>query len=159
MTGSIQEGTILIQAGTRLPAGLPLKPEPDSDGWATVEKLDRSEIAGIIHETGWNFFYMAGRIQASAVGFNRQETLRVALQRIIATVESQRCNCLEITQVIAQSFLKVPYVTVSAHSRHIQRGRVFAPASVLGERSAPPGMFRPGLHHDDERAPAYGTSQ
>ena len=141
MTDSIKEGTILIEAGTRMPATLQLELEPGSGGWATVENLNRYDLEKKLKDAGWNFFYMAGRIQATAFGFDRQKTLRVALQRVITNVKSQRCNSLEVTKVTAKSFLTVPYVTVSAHSRHIQEGRVFAPASALRERIAPPGMF------------------
>jgi len=31
-------------------------------------------------------------------------------------------NCLEVTGIVANRFLGVPYTTVSAHSRHIQQG-------------------------------------
>lgn len=151
MTDSIKEGRILIEAGTHMPATIQVNREAGSGGWAAVEGLDRHEIEKKINEAGWNFFYMAGRIEASAFGFDKQKTLQAALQRVITIVKSQRCNSLEITQVRFKSFLTVPYVTVSAHSRHVQQGRVFAPASALGERTAPPGMFQP---QDDERAAA-----
>ncbi len=39
---------------------------------------------------------------------------------VITNGESHNCNCVEITEVSAKSFLGTPYVNVSAHSRHIQ---------------------------------------
>jgi hypothetical protein len=50
----------------------------------------------------------------------------LAFQRITASVKSQKCNSLQITRVESKSFLKVPYVTVTAHSRHLQEWPSFA---------------------------------
>jgi hypothetical protein len=41
-------------------------------------------------------------------------------------VKRQQCNCLEIDQVTTHSFLGVPCVSISAHSRNIQKGARFA---------------------------------
>ncbi len=70
---------------------------------------------------------MAGELTATNFGWNRQKILRAALKRLISSVKAQGCNCIEITKVASQSFLQVPYVRVSAHARHIQKGMVFAP--------------------------------
>jgi hypothetical protein len=40
--------------------------------------------------------------------------------------KAQSCNSIEITSVIGKSFLKVPYVSVIAHVRHLQTGLVFS---------------------------------
>jgi hypothetical protein len=68
---------------------------------------------------------MAGEIRATVFGFDRQKALRTALKRLIADVKSQHCNSIEITRVISKSFLTVPYVSVSAHPRHLQKGMFF----------------------------------
>jgi hypothetical protein len=44
------------------------------------------------------------------------------LQRILAKVKPEHFNGLEVTGIVASRFLGVPYVTVSAHSRHMQQG-------------------------------------
>ena len=62
----------------------------------------------------------------SAFGFNRARMIHAALQRVISSVQQQKCNCLEIDEVAMHSFLGVPYVSVSAHPRHIQKGILFA---------------------------------
>jgi hypothetical protein len=49
-----------------------------------------------------------------------------ALQRVIAGARLQHCNCIEIDEVSAHSFLGIPYVSVSAHTRHIQKGMIFS---------------------------------
>jgi hypothetical protein len=69
---------------------------------------------------------MAGSIRANAFGFERQKMVNAALKRVIASVQLQRCNCLEIDDVATHSFLGIPYITVSAHARHIQKRMVFS---------------------------------
>ena len=74
-----------------------------------------------IHAAGWNFFFMAAEIKAMFLGFLGAAKIQSALKRILAKVESQHFNGLEVTEIVARRFLGVPYVTVSAHSRHIQQ--------------------------------------
>ena len=93
-------------------------------GWAAVQSA-RSAFEKEVREAGWTFFFMAGEIKATVFGFDRQKTLRTALKRLIANVKSQNCNSIEITQVTGKSFLRLPYVSVSAHPRHLQKGLVF----------------------------------
>ena len=126
MTDAIEAGTVLIEDGALMPESLRLESEPGSSGWTSFKNLDRYELARKINKAGWVFFYMAGEIKATVFGFDRRKMARTALKRIITKVESQKCNSLEITQVTSRSFLKVPYVSVSAHSRHIQEGLVFS---------------------------------
>jgi hypothetical protein len=103
-----------------MPESMRLEGAPHSSGWKSVESVDRSEFERGISRAGWIFFLMTDEIKATVFGFNQGKALRAAMQRIIANVEFQRCNSLQITEVTAKSFLKVPYVSVSARSRHIQ---------------------------------------
>jgi hypothetical protein len=48
-------------------------------------------------------------------------------------VKSATFNCLEISQVAAKRFLGLPYVSVSAHWRHIQESPVLFHAERLAE--------------------------
>jgi len=124
MTDAITAGSILIEEGTHLPNSPLLQSESYSNGWAALNGA-RSAFEKEIQEAGWTFFFMAGEIKATVFGFDKQKTLRAALKRLIANVKSHNCNSIEITQVTGKSFLKVPYVSVSAHPRHIQKGLVF----------------------------------
>jgi hypothetical protein len=124
MTDAIVAGSILIQEGTYLPNSRPLQTGSDWSGWAAVED-SRSVFEKEVRAAGWTFFFMAGEIKTTVFGFDRQKTLRAALQRLIRNVKSQNCNSIEITQVTGRSFLKLPYVSVSAHPRHLQKGMVF----------------------------------
>ncbi len=125
MTDTITAGSILIDKHTHLPNSMHLQSEPDSSGWATLNGT-RPAFEKEVSEAGWTFFFMAGAIHATVVGFDRQKTLRAALRRLITNVKSHNCNAIEITQVSVKSFLKVPYVSVSAHARHLQKDLTFA---------------------------------
>jgi hypothetical protein len=125
MTDTIKTGTILIEDGTLLPKSLLLESQAYSTGWTSVSNV-RSEFEKAIHQAGWTFFFMAGKIQSTAFGFNQQKSVRTAVKRLIKNVESQKCNCLEITGVMMSSFLGMPYACVSAHSRHVQGSPVFS---------------------------------
>jgi hypothetical protein len=63
---------------------------------------------------------MAGEVSALALGSDSEETARRAIKKIIASMKSDKFNCLEISRVAAKSFLGLPYVTIAAHQRHIQ---------------------------------------
>jgi hypothetical protein len=69
---------------------------------------------------------MAGEIKITAFGLDKDRAVRRAVKRVITNVEAHKCNCVEITEVAAKSFLGMPYVNVSAHSRHIQKSSAFA---------------------------------
>jgi hypothetical protein len=87
--------------------------------------LTPHELETKLAATGWTFFYLAGAIRMTACGFDWAKTINAAMKRVIKSVRQQRCNCLQIDEVAAHSFLGVPYVSVSAHARHVQRGMVF----------------------------------
>jgi hypothetical protein len=122
----ITPGTILIEKGTLLPDPLRLETASHASGWAPVTNhLDGRELGKKLDAAGWTFFYMAEEIRSTAFGFNRQNRTDAALKRLITNVRMQKCNCLEIDDVETHSFLGMPFVSVSAHSRHIQKGATF----------------------------------
>jgi hypothetical protein len=125
MDTTIKTGSLLIEDGTVLPDSMQFKSTPYSSGWTSLTDLGRRSLEKELDQAGWTFFYMAGRIKTSAFGFDEQKRMRTAVERAMRDVQSQNCNCLEIGQVTAKSFLGVPYVSLSAHSRHIQNGTVF----------------------------------
>ena len=120
MVETIKTGTILIKDGTFLPDALRFESEPCATGWRLVKDLDGYGLDRKIHEVGWTFFCLASEIRATIFGFDGQKTVRRAVKRILANLKSERFNSLEITRVASKRFLGVPYVTVSACSRHIQ---------------------------------------
>jgi hypothetical protein len=125
MMEAIKAGTILIRRGAILPHSLLLESKSYSSGWAEVTNI-RSEFERAINLAGWTFFFLAGKIEATVFGFDKQRAVRTAIDRIMANTKSRDGNCLEISQVMMNSFLGLPYVSVSAHSRHIQQSMVFS---------------------------------
>ena len=127
MTDCIKTGDLLLAAGTLLPASLQdteqYAGKPFVPGWNWVKNLDSFGMDRLINQAGWQFFYLAGGIEMIAFGADRERATSKALRRIIASLKAKRFNCLEITHVTANSFLGWPYVSVSAHARHVQQSR------------------------------------
>ncbi len=124
MRETIAAGSVFIDDGAQLPNSTLLQRNPHSSGWAEVTNV-RSTFEKELPHAGWTFFFMAGEIKTRVFGFNREKALSAALGRLIANVKSQDCNCIEIAQVTGNSFLKIPFVSVTAHPRHLQKGRTF----------------------------------
>jgi hypothetical protein len=129
MTDRIKTGTILIAEDAILPDSLLFESEPYVHGWRLVTKLDSKVFHQIIGEAGWSFFYIAGAIETNAFGSNVKKTTRKAIKHVLAKLRARNFNCLEVTGVTAKRFLGLPYVSVSAHSRHIQKSLVLETSS------------------------------
>jgi hypothetical protein len=122
----IASGSILIENGAPLPQFFRAETESYPNGWVAIDSsLNFHERENELAATGWTFLYMASKFRATAFGFDRPKMVQRALKRLIARARLQKCNCLEIDEVAMHSFLGTPYVSVSAHSRHIQKGLVF----------------------------------
>ncbi|MGO9263112.1 MAG: hypothetical protein ACLQU1_43560 [Bryobacteraceae bacterium] len=120
-----QPGTILVEAGAILPAGVLLQPGALSQDWRSLADLDRIGLASAVAKAGWTFFYMAGVVAKHAFGWSQEKRVRAALGRVVQDVQAQNCNCVEITRLRDKSFLGLPYVKITAHARHIQAGSQF----------------------------------
>jgi len=123
MPQAIKVGTILMKMKGSV--GIPQLPgietEPCFEEWSLVKVMDAFALDRKIHAAGWNFFFMATEVKTTFWGFLGPEKIQSALKRILAKVKLQHFNSLEVTEITAQRFLGVPYVTVSAHSRHMQQ--------------------------------------
>jgi squalene cyclase len=126
MADTIKAGTILIAEGALLPESLLLESEPYAYGWRLVKNLDSNGLDQIISQAGWNFFYIAGVIETNAFGSDENKTTRKAIKQVIANLKSKNFNCLEIKRVVAMRSLGLPYMSVSAHSRHIQKSQALS---------------------------------
>jgi len=125
VTDAIRVGSILIQQGAPLPKAALLRVDPYLSGWAAVTE-DRAAFEKEAQEAGLTFFFMAGEIKARVYGFDREKSLRRAVSRLIAEVKNQNCNCIEITRITDNRFLRIPSVSVYAHARHVQKGFAFS---------------------------------
>lgn len=121
MEESIKSGTMLIAEGAILPEALKLETEPYAYGWRQVKNFDSHGFTQMVSQAGWNLFYIAGAIETSAFGSDEKKTTRKAIKQVIAKLSSKSFNCLEITKVVVKRSLGLPSVSVSAHSRHIQK--------------------------------------
>ncbi|HET8925512.1 MAG TPA: hypothetical protein VFN26_21190 [Candidatus Acidoferrum sp.] len=128
MSANNMSETILIRENTLLPAGLVVDSEVFLSGWRIVKNLDRSTLARSIEGANWSFFYLAGEIRATVFGRDRLGTLRRAVKCVLAKQEGQKFNSLEITNVVSNRFLGIPFISITAHSRHIQQGIGLVPA-------------------------------
>jgi len=123
-----------MREGTELPGAVRLETEAYATDWRLVKNLDGYGLGRKIYEAGWTFFCQAGDIKAITFGIDEQQTVRRAVKRILAKVESEEFNSLEITRVANQRFLGVPYASVSARSRHVQESVILFEAKDLPAR-------------------------
>src|SRR2546423_15442573 len=105
---TIKTGTLLIEDGTILPKSLLLESQAFGAGWTSITNV-RAQFEKELVASGWTFFFMANRMQATVFGFDRQKTVHTAVKRILASAEPQACNCLEITEVTMNSFLGLAF--------------------------------------------------
>jgi len=134
LSGTIKAGTIMMKAGTIIPQSLRVETELYSQGWEIINNSDTDAVDRDIRRPDWNFFFLAASIQATALGYWGEKTVRKAMELVLAKAEPSKFNCLEITGISAKQFLGLPYVHVSAHSRHIQKSPFL---QELAERAEP----------------------
>ncbi len=133
--------TVFIREDTGLPTTLAIESEAFLPGWRVVKNLDRQALTREVEKANWNFFYLAGEMRATVFGREGLGALRRAVKCVLAKQEGQKFNSLEITKVVSKRFLGIPFMSVTAHSRHIQQGIGLVPAKdfVLRMPAAPNG--------------------
>ena len=127
MSNDERTTTILIRNGTLLPPGLSVETELFLPGWSVVVNRDRYALSRQIEQANWNFFFLAGEIRSTVLGRDNLRAVRRAVKRVLARRERQLPNCLEITKVVSRRFLGIPFISVTAHDRHIQESRFLLP--------------------------------
>jgi hypothetical protein len=121
MSPTIQVGAVLMKDWPGMKKLLGLESEPYSGQWTLLKALDVCALDRKIHAAGWNFFFMASEVKVIFLGSLGAAKVQHALKRILDKVKQQHFNGLEVTAIVTRRFLGVPYVTVSAHSRHMQQ--------------------------------------
>ena len=125
MTPQLLPGAVLVAKGTLLPLPLRLEGDSTTSGWASVaDILDCRQLEKKVLAAGWKFFFMAGEITATASGFDNRKMMQAALKSLIATAKLQNCNCLEIDEIRSHSRFGVTQISLTAHTRHIQKGAI-----------------------------------
>ena len=131
MQDLIKPGTILIKEGTVLPMALGVEIASYAAGWQIVKNLDGYALGRTIHNAGWTFFCIGNETTSIVWGFSRIKSVRAAVARILREVVLKKFNSLEITGMASKRFCGIPYLTLSARSRHIQEGAIiFRPSDV-----------------------------
>jgi hypothetical protein len=110
LSGTIKAGAIMMKVGTIIPQSLRVETELYSQGWEIIKNSDAYALDRDIRRADWNFFFLAGSIQATALGYWRERTVRRTMERVLAKAERSNFNCLEITEVSAKQFLGFPSV-------------------------------------------------
>ena len=118
MPHNVQVGTILM---SQWPPLFGLESESYSGHWSLVKALDGFALDRKIRAAGWNFFFIASEVKVMFLGSLGAKKIEHALRRILGKVSRQHFNGLEVTGIVAKRFLGLPYVIVSAHSRHVQQ--------------------------------------
>jgi hypothetical protein len=121
MPPTVQVGAILMKDWPGMKKLLGLESEPYSGQWTLLKDMDVSTLDRKIHAAGWNFFFMATKVKVMFFGSLGAAKVQNALTRILDRVKQQHFNALEVTAIATHHFLGVPYVTVSAHCRHMQQ--------------------------------------
>src|SRR5689334_6509726 len=137
MTDRIRTGTMIIEDATLTPESLVVDTEPYSAGWSIIPKSTSAQLGRQLESAGWTFFYMAGEIRTRGFGFNDHSRTDRAVAQAVDAAKLENCNCLEITQMRRRSFLGLPYTSVVAHARHIQKSRRFQGASNMPAGARP----------------------
>jgi hypothetical protein len=140
----ITSGNLFMERDAPRPKCFQVQDDSHRTGWLAVKyNLTVHELETDLAIRGWTFFFMANVIRKSALGFDRERGTSAALKRVMASVREDGCNCLQIETVETHSFFGIPYVSVSAHPRHIQKGMVFFRHSQPDHAEVPPVELRP----------------
>jgi hypothetical protein len=121
MTSTVEAGSIVMKEWPQMTQLLNLETEPCSGEWSLLQAMDGYTLDRKIHAAGWNFFFIAAEVRVMFLGSPGAAKIQNALKRLLAKVKRQNFNSLQVTEIVARSFFGVPYVTVSAHSRHLQQ--------------------------------------
>jgi hypothetical protein len=120
MPNQIQAGTIMVWQVASLHS-LGIESEPYSGSWSSLGILESTALDCTIRPAGWKLFFLAGELRAVVPAWGGQKTLRRGVRRLLAQTRSQHFNCMELTHILRKRFLGIPYLSIAAHRRHIQK--------------------------------------
>jgi hypothetical protein len=124
MSNTLRVGALLMRTGTLLPRSLGVETEECSPGWKWITNLDGDNFDRKARNAGWSFFFLAATLQVIVWGHCTDKIVSKAVRRVLARARPAQFNCLEVTELSSRRCCGIPYVRLSAHSRHIQEGAV-----------------------------------
>ena len=124
MSNTLRVGALFMQAGTLIPRSLEVQTEACSPSWKWITNLDGDSFDRKVRNAGWSFFFLAAKMQVIVWGHWTDKLVGKAVRRMLTRARPAQFNCLEVTELSARRFCGIPYVHLSAHSRHIQEGMV-----------------------------------
>ena len=122
-TLSFETGTLFLKAGASAPSSLVLRGDPFISGWEIIDN-SRSVVDGQIQDAAWTYFFLAGEMKSTTLGFDPKKTLVAGLRRLADMTKVLRCNSFEISGVTHKRFLGLSRVSLSCHARHLQKGHL-----------------------------------
>ncbi len=135
MANQTQSGTMMVQRSAT-PGPLGVESEPYCQNWRSLGELESSGLDHTLRAAGWNLFFMAGEMRAVVPAWGGQSTLRRGVKRLLAQTRLQHFNCLELSYILRKYFLGIPYISIAAHARHIQRGAQIRPIEQRAQDNA-----------------------
>lgn len=123
----IKEGSVLMLSGTPTPESVPLYLKSYWKAWKVIANSDGHLLDQDLRRAGWNFFFIAGVVHAYVLGNGSAGTVKRALRHIAGKVKSAGFNCIQVSDVTVGRFLGIPYLRISAYSRHIQKSNTLDP--------------------------------
>lgn len=121
MPNQIQAGTMMVQQSAILQS-LEVDSESYCQNWRSLGVTESLDLDRKVRAAGGSLFFMASEIRAVVPAWGGQNTLRRGVKRLLAQTRLQHFNCLEVSHILKKHFLGIPYVSIAAHSRHIQKG-------------------------------------
>ena len=128
MTADIHVGSTFIDDRSVVVQVLGVKSQPYAKRWCLVTTLDNIPLKEKIQTEGWHLFFIATQIKAIAFGGIGSPYVQGAMMRMLKKVARENFNCMEVTQIKPKHFWGVPYLSIVAHPRHVQRGRTLESA-------------------------------
>jgi len=121
MSNEIQSGTVLVQQSALLHS-LGTHGENYSDQWCSLGANESAQLDRKLRAAGWNFFFVADELRTIVPPWGGEKTLRAGVKRLLARTQAKQFNCMQLSNILRERFLGIPFVSVVAHARHIQQG-------------------------------------
>jgi hypothetical protein len=125
----IEVGSVLLRAGVPQP-GVRISTASYSRDWDLVVAQGGFALERAVGAVGWHLIFVAGVVRAVAFGRSEGNNARVAVDRVLAEIRAQDFNAAEVTEISTKHFLGIPYLSISAHARHLQQGNTLQQQSV-----------------------------